>query len=83
MDGDIRLANQTGGYDTDNRMYIQGFVEICYNDSYGAICEDGWDDLDARVVCSELYDASYGMNCAVHDISIIACFPCASHRKPS
>lgn len=71
MDGDVRLANQTGGY-IGNRMYIQGFVEICYNDSYGAICEDGWDDIDARVVCSELYDASYGMNWAVHDITSVS-----------
>ena len=72
MDGDIRLANQTSGYSSDNRMYIQGFVEICYSDSYGAICEDGWDNLDARVVCSELYNTSYGTNWAVHCFTSIS-----------
>ena len=29
-------------------------MEICFNETWGAICDDGWDDLDANVVCSSL-----------------------------
>ena len=30
---------------------MEGLVEICLNNSYGAICDDFWDIQDARVAC--------------------------------
>lgn len=32
----------------------EGRVEICFNNTYGSVCGDFWDELDARVVCGQL-----------------------------
>ena len=45
-DGDLRLV---GG--STSR---EGNLEICLNNTYGAICDDFWDSLDARVACLQL-----------------------------
>ena len=31
-----------------------GRVEICYNNSYFAVCDDLWDVFDAGIVCRQL-----------------------------
>ena len=45
-DGRVRLRN---GYLTG-----EGRVEICINNAWGTVCDDGWDNADASVVCREL-----------------------------
>ena len=46
IDGDIRLI---GG-----SIITQGRVEVCQNEMWGTVCDDGWTDVDASVACRQL-----------------------------
>ena len=59
-DGDIRLANETFG-DIDGNYYLGGRVQVCYNEEYHPVCGQGWDDLEAAVICNSIGYSTYRM----------------------
>lgn len=89
-DGDVRLVlshdvndfyNRETMYDSsyyDKNGLRAGRVELCVGTNYGTICDDGWDEQDASVVCRQLNLSPYG-NVLVVCWSIDYC-SCMSNR---
>ena len=44
--GEVRLVNGSS--------IMEGRVEICLNETWGTVCDNGWSGNDARVVCRQL-----------------------------
>ena len=46
MKGEVRLV--------DGVSSVEGRVEFCSGGQWGTVCNDNWDNEDARVVCRQL-----------------------------
>ena len=58
--GDVRLTNGTANSDFEE-LPNAGIVEICVTDTFGRVCNTGWTNRDASVVCRELGFSPYGI----------------------
>ena len=70
----IRLAGSSSHY--------YGRVEVYYNGEWGTVCDDGWDNTDATVVCRQLGfyssvraygSARYGQGTGAISLSRLSC----------
>lgn len=53
QNADLRLINGSVPY--------QGRIEICWNETWGTICDQSWSTFDAQVACRQLGFAAIGM----------------------
>ena len=54
-DGEVRLRNQLTEYIDHGLPSYSAEVIVCINGSFHQICDVGWDDIDAQVVCNQYY----------------------------
>ena len=50
-DGEIRLRNGSN--------VLEGRVEVCYSNAWGTLCDNGFGQVEAEVVCRQL-DSQFG-----------------------
>ena len=58
--GDVRLTSGTADSGFEEQTNA-GIVEICVTDTFGRVCNTGWANRDASVVCRELGFSPYGI----------------------
>ena len=51
--GNIRLVHMTDSY-SNSYGRSEGRLEVCYNNEWGTVCSDGWNNSDATVACKQL-----------------------------
>ena len=62
MDGEFRIGNLVTNMGSDGSSgEVTGRVEVCYDSTYGSVCDLSWDNVDARILCSN-YLSNFGIS---------------------
>ena len=61
VSNDIGQTDYDSGLSVIDDMLSRGRIEVCNGTVYEAVCADGWDYIDASVVCRELGFSPYGV----------------------
>lgn len=51
--GELRLVGGT--------TPLEGRLEVCWNETWGTVCDDFWSGFDAQVACNQLGYSTVGM----------------------
>ena len=62
FDGEFRVDNITASMGPDGSGTLSGRVEVCYNSTYGSVCDYGWDETDARILCNNFVRNTLGIS---------------------
>ena len=85
FDGQVQLRGGSSGNDANGYYYTEGLVDVCINETYGAVCGDDWSGNAAAVVCRNLgyFAPYYGMYAltAYNCLLLTACRLLFSHHK--
>lgn len=70
-DGDLRLVDRS-----DENSTISGRLEICINNAWGTVCDNGFGRTEAAVACAQLggysRESKYMLYCLSHrDLSML------------
>ena len=50
MIGDVQLVET----EVENEAIV-GILEVCYNNTWGLVCDDDWSDTNSQVVCTNMF----------------------------
>lgn len=58
--GYVRLVNDTAQSVLLKDTVSQGRVEVCVDNEFRTVCDSGWNNTDASIICTELGFSRYG-----------------------